>query len=323
MIASVKVSQPERLPTGERSLVAHYALALCLFYLGEFAPTRLHAEHGTALYNAQHHHALASLYGYDLGMACLSSTAQALWMLGYPDQAQQRCQDALTLARQLSHPFSVAFGLGHQAVLHQFRREGGAACESAQELIMFCTERGFSQWVDMGTILHGWGLAAQGQGEMGIAQMHQGLSSSQSVGTKLGQAPVLAQLAEAYWRTGQTAAGFQALTEALAVMDTTGERWWAAETYRLKGELLLQQGVQEDSAVATCFRHAMDITRQQHARSLELRAATSLARLWQSQRKRTAAGELLAPVYGWFTEGLDTPDLQEAKAVLEEVGISM
>jgi predicted ATPase len=304
-------------------LVAHYALALCLFYLGEFAPTRLHAEQGTALYDARHHHVLASLYGYDLGMACLSYAALALWMLGYPDQAQQRCEAALTLARQLSHPFSVAFGLGHKAVLHQFRREGRAACESAQELIMFCTERGFSQWVDMGTILHGWGLAAQGQGEMGIAQMRQGLSSSQSAGTKLGQAPVLAQLAEVYWRTGQTAVGLQALTEALAVIDTTGERWWAAETYRLKGELLLQQGVQEASAVAMCFRHAMDIARQQHARSLELRAATSLARLWQSQGKGTAAGELLAPVYGWFTEGLDTPDLQEAKAVLAEVGISM
>ncbi len=120
---------------------------------------------------------------------------------------------------------SVAFGLGHRAVLHQFRREGRAAGESAQELIAFCTERGFSQWVDMGTILHGWGLALQGQGDTGIAQMRQGLLSSQSAGTKLGQAPVLAQLAEVYWRTEQTAAGLQALTEALAVMDTTSERW--------------------------------------------------------------------------------------------------
>jgi DNA-binding winged helix-turn-helix (wHTH) protein/predicted ATPase len=298
-------------------LVAHYALAISLFYLGEFAPTRLHAEQGTALYDARHHHALASLYGYDLGMACLSYAAQALWMLGYPGQAQQRCQAALALAQQLSHPFSIAFGLGHKAVLHQFRREGRTTCESAQELITFCTERGFSQWVDMGTILHGWGLAVQGQGDAGVAQMRQGLLSSQDAGTKLGQAPVLAQLAEVYWRTGQTAAGLQALTEALAVMDTTGERWWAAETYRLKGELLLQQGVQETSAVETCFRHAMDIARQQHARSLELRAATSLARLWQQQGKRTAAGELLAPVYRWFTEGWDTTDLQEARALLD------
>ena len=113
-------------------------------------------------------------------------------------------RQALPLAWQLSHPFSVAFGLGHRAVLHQFRREGRATCESAQELITFCTEKGFSQWVAMGTILHGWGLAAQGQGEMGMVQMREGLLSSQNAGTKLGQAPVLAQLAEVYWRTGQT-----------------------------------------------------------------------------------------------------------------------
>ena len=300
-------------------LVAHYALALCLFYLGEFALTRLHAEQGTALYDAQHHHALASLYGYDLGMACLSYAAQALWMLGYADQAEQRCQEALTLARKLSHPFSVAFGLGHRAVLHQFRREGRAVCESAQELITFCTDRGFSQWVAMGTILRGWGLAAQGQGGVGIAQMRQGLLSSQDAGTKLGQAPVLAQLAEVYWRTGQTVAGLHALTEALAVMDMTSERWWAAETYRLKGDLLLQQSVLDASGVEIYFQHAIDIARQQHAKAWELRAATSLARLWQGQGKRDEAHELLAPIYGWFTEGFDTADLQEAKALLDEL----
>jgi predicted ATPase len=300
-------------------LIAHYALAISLFYLGEFAPARRHTEQGTALYNAQHHHSLASLWGYDPGMGCLSYAAQALWMLGYPDQAQQRCQEALSLARQLSHPFSVAFGLGHRAVLHQFRREGHAVCEAAQELMTFCAEKGFSQWVDMGIILHGWGLAVQGQGNAGVAQMRQGLLSSQNAGTKLGQAPVLAQLAEVYWRTGQTAAGLQALTEALAVMETTGECWWAAETYRLKGELLLQQSALEAAGAETCFQHAIDIARQQHAKAWELRAATSLARLWQ-QDKRTAACELLSPIYGWFTEGFDTVDLQEAKALLEELG---
>jgi DNA-binding winged helix-turn-helix (wHTH) protein/predicted ATPase len=298
-------------------LVAHYALALCLFYLGEFAQTRWHAEHGAALYDAQHHHALASLYGYDLGMGFLGNAAQALWMLGYPDQAQQRCQEALTLAQQLSHPFSVACGLGFRAVLHQFRREGQGACDSAEELISFCTERGFSQWVAMGTILRGWGLAAQGQDEVGIALMREGLLSSQNAGTKLGQAPVLAQLAEVYWRTEQTAAGLQALTEALAVMDTTSERWWAAETYRLKGDLLLQQDVLDVSGAETCFQHALDIARQQHAKSWELRAATSLARLWQGQDKRAEAHALLAPIYGWFTEGFDTADLQEANALLD------
>ena len=145
--------------------------------------------------------------------------------------------------------------------------------------------------------------------------------SSQNAGTKLGQAPVLAQLAEVYWRTGQTAAGLRSLTEALAVMDTTGERWWAAETYRLKGELLLQQRALNASEVEKmCFQHVLDIACQQHAKSWELRAATSLTRLWQGQDKRAEARALLAPIYGWFTEGLDTVDLQEAKVMLEELG---
>jgi predicted ATPase len=160
----------------------------------------------------------------------------------------------------------------------------------------------------------------QGQGDAGIAQMRQGLLSSQNAGTKLGQAPVLAQLAEVYWRMGQTAAGLQALTEAVAVMDTTGERWWAAETYRLKGELLLQQSVLNAAEVEMCFQHALDIARQQHAKSWELRVATSLTRLWQRQGKRKEARALLAPIYGWFTEGFDTADLQEAKVLLEELG---
>jgi len=296
---------------------------LSLFYLGEFEPTLRHAEHGTALYDAKQHHTLASLYGYDLGMACLAYAAQALWMLGYPDQAQQRCHEALSLARDLSHPFSVAFGLGHKAVLHQFRREGRAVCESAQELMTFCAEKGFSQWMDMGTILHGWGLAVQGQGDVGIAQMRQGLRRSQSSGTKLGQAPVLAQLAEAYWRTAQTDAGLQALTESLAVMETTSEHWWAAETYRLKGELLRNAECEMRSTEWTpeaCFQKAIDIACQQQAKSWELRAATSLARLWQCQGKPNAACKLLAPVCHWFTEGFDTADLLEAKGLLEALG---
>jgi predicted ATPase len=253
-------------------------------------------------------------------MACLAYAAQALWMLGYPDQAQQRCHEALDLARALSHPFSIAFGLGHKAVLHQFRREGRAVCDAAKELMTFCAEKGFSQWVDMGTILHGWGLAMQGQGDAGIVLMRQGLMRSQSAGTKLGQAPVLAQLAEAYWRTGQTEAGLQALTESLAVMETTSEHWWAAETYRLKGELLLQQNIPDTLAVETCLQQARAVACRQNAKSWELRAATSLARMWQRQGKHDEARTLLAPVYNWFTEGFDTPDVLAAKGLLEVLG---
>jgi predicted ATPase len=240
-------------------------------------------------------------------------------MLGYPDQAQQRSYEALALARKLSRPYDVVFALNQAVVLHQLLREGHTAYERAEEAMAFCMEQGFTQQLAMGTILQGWGLAAQGQADRGIAQMHQGLAASQAAGIGFGRAPVLAQLAEVYGYIGQTEAGLRLLAEALAVMDRTGERWWEAEVYRLQGELLLKQAVADEHRAETCFRQALDVARCQAAKSLELRVATSLSRLWQRQGKREAAHDLLAPIYGWFTEGFDTADLQEAKGLLEEL----
>jgi predicted ATPase len=182
-------------------------------------------------------------------------------------------------------------------------------------------EQGFTQQLAMGTILRGWGLAAHGQVDEGIAQMQQGLAASQAAGIELGRAPVLAQLAEVYGHIGQTDAGLRLLAEALAVMDRTGERWWEAEVYRLKGELLLKQAVADEHQAETCFRQALEVARCQEAKSLELRVATSLCRLWQRQSKRGAAYNILAPIYGWFTEGFDTLDLQEARTLLEELAV--
>jgi predicted ATPase len=155
--------------------------------------------------------------------------------------------------------------------------------------------------------------------------MHQGLAASQAAGIGLGRAPVLAQMAEAYWHTGQTDEGLRLLAEALAVMDRTGERWWEAEVYRLRGELLLAQESTRQKCVEAeaCFRHALEVARQQQAKSLELRAAMSMSRLWQRQGRCAAAYHLLADIYGWFTEGFDTVDLQEAKALLEQTGGTM
>jgi predicted ATPase len=303
-------------------LVAYWALGVTLFYLGEFAPDQDHTERSLALYNTQPHSTstfLYGLYGQDPGSGCLGRAAQVLWMLGYPDQAQQRSDEALALARKLSHPYSVVFALNQAVVLHQLRREGRAAFERAEEVMSFCMEQGFTQQLAMGTILRGWGLAAHGQTDEGIAQMHQGLAASQVAGIELGRAPVLAQLAEAYGHIGQTEAGLRLLSKVVAVMERTGERWWAAEVYRLKGELLLKQAVADDHLAETCFRQALDVARGQEAKSLELRVATSLSRLWQQQGKREAAHGLLAPIYGWFTEGFDTADLKEAKALLEEL----
>jgi len=163
----------------------------------------------------------------------------------------------------------------------------------------------------------GWALAHQGQVRDGVKQLTQGLSAFRAAGAELARPYYLALLAEARGILGEPEAGLTALAEALALVDTTGERWYEAEIYRLKGELLLQQSIDHQAEAESCFHHALDIARSQQAKSFELRAATSLARLWQQQGKRIEARELLAPVYGWFTEGFDTTDLQEAKALLD------
>src|SRR5262249_36795094 len=181
------------------------------------------------------------------------------------------------------------------------------------------TEQEFGQWVATVTFQHGWALAAQGQHEAGIAQMHQGLAARQATGSVNTLSEYLACLAEAYGGIGQAEEGLRLLAEALVWVDTAGQRHYAAEVHRIKGELLLQQAIPDRPQAEACFQRALAVARRQQAKSWELRAAMSLARLWQQQGKQAEACELLAPIYGWFTEGFDTADLQEAKALLEEL----
>ena len=178
-----------------------------------------------------------------------------------------------------------------------------------------CAEQGYALYLAAATILRGWAQAAQGQDEAGLAQLRRGLAAHQATGAVRTYPSGL--LAERYWKGGQAKEGLRLLAEALEVVDKNGEYWWAAELFRLKGELLLQQAVPDPSQAETCFRQGLDIARRQQAKSWELRVAISLNRLWQRQGKRAEAYELLAEVYGWFTEGFDTADLQEAKALLD------
>jgi predicted ATPase len=254
--------------------------------------------------------------------------AFALWFLGYPDQALGRLQEALILAQEVSHPFNLAFALGFAAILHLLRREGQAAQERAEAVLTLSTGHEFMQWLAEGTIYRGWALTEQDQREEGIAQMRQGLAAYRATGAEAWRPYLLAGLAEAYGKVGQAEEGLSTLSEALAQVDKTGERFYEAELYRLKGELLLtQEGLRlqaEGLRVTTeeaegCFLRAIEIAQRQQAKSLELRAATSLARLWQQQGQRAEAHKLLSEVYNWFTEGFDTKDLQEAKALLEEL----
>jgi predicted ATPase len=262
---------------------------------------------------------LTFLYGDDSGVVCHSIAAWALWSLGYPEQGLARSHDALRLAQQSAHPLSLGFALCWAAVFHQYRREVQAAQEHAEAAVSLATEQGLPLFRAMGAFLCGWALAHQGQAQEGIEQLRQGLMAAQGSGVEIARLYFLALRAEAYGTVGQPAAGLEVLAEALTRVDTTTDRWYEPEIYRLKGALLLQQSPDNHTEAHACFQHALEIARAQQAKSLELRAATSLARLWQQQGQRHEARQLLSAVYTWFTEGFDTTDVQEAKALLEEL----
>jgi predicted ATPase len=250
-------------------------------------------------------------------VVCLIRAAVAQWVLGYPDQALQRSHEALALPRELSHPRSLMYALSWISHVPQFRCEGHNAREWAEAMIAPSIEHGLAQGVVGGRMLRGWALAAQGRGEEGIAEMRQGLIDWRALGVRTAVPYHLTLLAEAHGACGQVEEGLRLLAEALAVVHETGERFHEAELYRMQGDLLLRQATLDVHQAETCFQQALDVARRQQAKSWELRAAMSMSRLWQRQGKRTEAQELLAPIYNWFTEGFDTADLQEAKALLE------
>jgi predicted ATPase len=205
------------------------------------------------------------------------------------------------------------------AVLHRLCGEVQVAAAQAEAVTRLAAEHGLAQWFAGGTILRGWAVAAQGQATEGLAQIHQGLAAWRAAWAECLRPYWLALLAEVYAAGDDPVRGLQGLAEALSLVEATGERWYEAELHRLRGELLLQHtGAQPEEAEA-CFQQALAVARRQQAKSLELRAAVSLSRLWQHQGKCTEARELLAPIYSWFTEGFDTADLQEARALLEEL----
>jgi predicted ATPase len=311
-----------------RLLGAHQAIGIAWFYLGELRQARAYLEQAMTLYNPQRRHFHASRSGQDPGVACLGHLVWTLWALGYPDKALKKSHQALTLAQELSHPLSSAQAFIAALRLHQYRREGKGALERSESLRVLSTENKFAFPLAWGTFMRGWALAEQGQGEEGISQMHKGLATLRATGAETSRPYCLACLAEAYGRIGQPEEGLNLLAEALAMVDNTQESEYEAELYRLKGELTLQQWKVESqkskvpssqTEAEECFLKAIDIAQKQQAKSLELRATVSLARLWRSQGKRHPARDTLSTIYNWFTEGFDMKDLQEAKAFLQEL----
>jgi predicted ATPase len=301
------------------AVIAHYTLGATWFCLGVFPVAHQHHQHmqeSIVRYTPDQSRALVFRMGQDPGVACRVLAAVTLWFLGYPEQALAHVHDALALAHALSHPFSLVFARLFAAFVYQWRRDMPAVQAQAEAAVALATEQGFPLWAAGGTSVRGWALAMQGQGEEGIAQIRQGIVAYRATGAVLFVPYFCTVLAEVSAHLGHTEDGLQALAEAHTLVEQQEERYWEAEVCRLRGVLLLRQPETSQAEAETWLRRALDVARHQEAKSLELRAAMSLARLWQRQDKRDEARELLAPIYGWFTEGFDTADLQEAKTLL-------
>jgi predicted ATPase len=302
------------------AVLAHHALGLTWFSLGALPAARQHLEDGIARYTPAQRRAPEFRIGPDPGVACQANAARTLWLLGYPAQALTRLHEALALAHALSHSFSLAFARCWAALVSQLRRDVLSVHEQAEVAVVLATEQGFPLYAALGTSVRGWALAMQGQGEEGLAQLRQGVAAHRATGTATFIPYLCTLLADVYDHLGHTDDGLQVLAEAHTLMEQHDERWWEAEIHRLRGVLLLRQlGTSQAEEAETWLQRALDVSRRQEAKSLELRAAMSLARLWQQQGRYAEARDLLAPIYGWFTEGFDTADLQEAKELLEEL----
>ncbi|MBI3799386.1 MAG: AAA family ATPase, partial [Deltaproteobacteria bacterium] len=313
--------------------VAHSVLGTTFSTIGEPLQARTHLEQGIALGDSQKYARSRAI--------CLSFVARVLWTLGYPDQARQRIQEALVLAQELAHPLTSVITAFIAALLHTVCGEAHAAQERTEEALALSVERGFIHWEAQAVALRGWALAQQGQGEESVTQIRQGLAAYEETGAQLARPLLLGFLAETYRKTGHPEEGLVVASDALALAQRTKQRSQEVWLSRLRGELLLQSKVPSpkpkpdnvqsasrfgpdlpramQAEAEKCFLHALEVARQQSAKSLELRTALSLSRLWFQQGKREKARQLLAEIYGWFTEGFDTPDLREARALLAEL----
>ena len=331
----------ERLSYPGLAMRGHWAMEIIFFHLGEFTLALEHYEKALSFYDPTHYLDDAFLYVQNPGVAMRCFAAWSLWFLGQPQQALERIQEALRLARELSEPHGLAQALFFAAILHQLRREERKAQENAEAAIAVSREHGLALYQAMSTATRGWALILQERQEEAIEQMGEGLTDHRLAGAEVLLPHFLALLVEAFAKTGQVEEGLRILEEALAVVHRNGERYYLAELYRIKGDLILLQATDRGLSRAArsgvpvlearrsdvagaeaCFHQSIKIARQQKAKSWELRAGMSLARLYQNQNKRAEAHGLLEPIYNKFTEGFDTADLREAKALLDELSKS-
>jgi predicted ATPase len=296
-------------------LQAHHAAWPTLMVTGSLEQARSHIADGLALYRREAHATQAFQYGsHDPGVCAYFCDAVIGAVMGFPDQSVGQMQRALTLAHELDHGPTLVVVLAFAAELHQLRREPQKVEQYVSLLLPRLEKHGSAVGLANAIMLRGWAQVMQGDSKRGIAVVREGITAWRATGSQFHATYRLARAAEAHWAAGETEAGLQLIA---AAIDDSGDRWVAPELHRIKGELYRSAGYSE--LAEQCLKDALESARMQKARLLELRASMTLARLWRDQGKVSEARELLAPVYGWFTEGFDTRDLKEAKALLEEL----
>lgn len=301
-------------------LEAHLAFGNTSFIRGEFLAARTHFEECVARYDRHRHHAHAAQYGLDPGLFSVGRLIWTLWSLGYPEQARQKIESLQTLMQDVPHPYSEAISLLHVAWGHFLRHEGTAVRDYAEAAQRLCAEHQFPHLAGGAALLRGWALIEAGEQAGGLIEIQQGLAACRATGARLLMSCYTALLADAYCKAGDYAEGLKIVAEALQIARHNGESLYAAELYRLQGELISKQPEADRRLQpAACFHQAIEVARQQEAKSLELRATLSLARLWRQGSQSVAARQLLEEIYGWFTEGFDTRGLTEAKELIEEL----
>lgn len=319
-------------------VTANWALGITLHHLGEHGGALEHLDRAIADYRVEQRPGYSALL-MDPGVASHCESARVVWMQGYPDEAVRRLENSLSLADTLAHPESVGFAHALNAIVYQLLRDAPAVLEHSDAVLTLAKEREIATTLAWGRLLHGWALAEHGRAHDGLAEIRASLDAQRAAGSEIARTQFLAMLAEACIRAERFDEALAAIDEALVVAEATGDHYFDPELHRLRGEMLLEGAGTDDAksnefaSAATqgvpaepverqaeaCFRNAIAIAQRQEAKSLELRAAMSLSRLWQRQRKHDDARRLLSVVYGWFTEGFDTHDLLEAKALLDSM----
>ncbi|MHC4066812.1 MAG: AAA family ATPase, partial [Planctomycetota bacterium] len=303
-------------------LQAHHCQWTSRFLRGELPAALEHAEQGMALYRPEEHHASTHTYGgHDPGACSRNVGAFVLWLLGRPEQAWEWQHAGVALSRELGHPLTLLDALTNDLIFCVLQRDERAVKRNAEAVLNFpagAEEMKFMHNADIAKCAHGCVLADQGEVEAGLALIRASVAPMLDYGISWTVA-VLSLMAEVLARHGNTQEGLKLVTETLALMHRDDVRWWEAELHRVQGELLLADGRNASDRAEDCFRQALDVARNQSAKMLELRAGTSLARLWHARDRLGEARDLLAPIYGWFTEGFDSADLKDAKALLDEL----